>query len=77
MDVYYTTKQLSKKIHMAEGTIRNLVCQGTFQKGIHYIKPTPRKLLFKAVAIDKWLNRNDPPTKSEKKIQNECLINIM
>ena len=28
------------------------------KENVHYVKPTPRKLLFKSKAIEKWLHRN-------------------
>ena len=60
MDKYLTTKELSKRIKMTPGTIRNLVYRKVFKENIHFVKPTPRKLLFKSNAIEKWLHRNKP-----------------
>jgi hypothetical protein len=55
MKEYLTTNELSQQIKMAPGTIRNLVYKGIFVNGVHYIKPTPRKLLFIGSAIEAWL----------------------
>jgi len=56
MEEYLTTKELSERIKMTVGTIRNLVWKGTLKEKIHYVKPTPRKLLFKWSGIEDWLN---------------------
>lgn len=40
MEEYLTTKELSIRIKMAPGTIRNLVWKKSFLEGIHYVKPT-------------------------------------
>jgi len=37
------------------GSAYNLVSKGTFQEGVHYFKPTKRKLLFYWPAIEKWI----------------------
>jgi hypothetical protein len=55
---YLTTRELSLLIKMSEGTIRNLVYKKVFIESIHYIKPTPKKLLFIRSAIEAWLHRN-------------------
>jgi len=57
MEEYLTTAQLSARIKMAQGTIRNLIWKEVLIEHTHFIKPTPRKLLFKWSAIEKWLNR--------------------
>ena len=36
MDDYLTTAELSNRIKMSPGTIRNLVWKQTFKKNIHY-----------------------------------------
>lgn len=46
MEELLTTKELSERIKMTPGTIRNLVYQKKFIKNVHYFKPTSRKLLF-------------------------------
>jgi hypothetical protein len=55
MEEYLTTKELSKRIKMSPGTIRNLVWRGVLQLNVHYVKPTPGKLLFIWSRIQKWL----------------------
>lgn len=54
---YHTTKELSKRIKYAEQTIYNWVCQGKLKRGVHYVKPTKRKLLFKWSAMQAWIEQ--------------------
>ncbi len=70
MEEYLTTKELSDRIKMAPGTIRNLVWRRQFKESIHYLKPTRRKILFIWSAVEDWLHgkRYDKPDK--------CSINI-
>jgi len=56
MDEYLTTKELSQRIKMAPGTIRNLVWQQVLIENTHYVKPTSRKILFLWSAIELWLH---------------------
>jgi hypothetical protein len=46
MEELLTTKELSERIKMTPGTIRNLVYQKKFIENVHYFEPTSRKLLF-------------------------------
>lgn len=62
MDELLTTKELSKRIKMAPGTIRNLVSQKVLKKNIHYFKPTARKILFHWPAIEDWLRNGQKPS---------------
>ena len=55
MEQYLTTKELSNKIKMTPGTIRNLVWKKELKENVHYVKPTPRKILFVWSAIEGWL----------------------
>lgn len=55
MEEYLTTEELSKKIKMTPGTIRNLVWKKDLKENVHYVKPTPRKILFVWSAIEGWL----------------------
>lgn len=61
MEEYLTTTELSERIKMAPGTIRNLVWKKSLKEGIHYIKPTPRKILFVWSAVESWLHRESSP----------------
>jgi hypothetical protein len=76
MEIYLTTKELSKFIKESEGTIRNRVYKKEFIEGVHYIKPTPRKLLFIPNAIDVWLHRNSPKFTKKDSSTTDCRINV-
>ena len=56
MEQYLTAKELGERIKMTPGTIRNLVWKKVFIKGVHYLKPTPRKLVFIWSAVEAWLH---------------------
>ena len=71
MNEYLTTKELSSRIKMAPGTIRNLVWKKTFKENVHYVKPTGRKLLFVWSAVSTWLHGQ-----SQVSTQEKSLINI-
>ena len=66
MNEYLTTEELSERIKMAPGSIRNLVWKKTFIENVHYVKPTERKLLFIWDACENWLygHSNDSTQKS-------------
>ena len=76
MQEYLTTLELSRRIKMAPGTIRNLVWKNEFKENIHYLKPTPRKLLFVWSEIQEWLYRNSCENHSRLSNQDSSLINI-
>ena len=69
---YLTTIELSERIKMAPGTIRNLVYQKKLLKNIHYIKPTPKKLLFIWSEMEVWIYGKN----SGSDTQSKSLINI-
>ncbi len=54
---YLTINELSIAIKYNKQSIYNMIHKGTFEIGKHYLKPTPKKLLFKWDAIEKWLER--------------------
>jgi len=72
MEEYLTITELSSRIKMTPGTIRNLVWKHDLIENVHYVKPTSRKLLFVWSAIEKWLYGR-PATNS---VQGHSLINI-
>ena len=72
MEEYLTIAELSSRIKMSPGTIRNLVWKNELIENVHYVKPTPRKLLFVWSAIEKWLY-GKPAANS---VQGNSLINI-
>ena len=76
MEEYLTTTELSKRIKMTPGTIRNLVLRNELQENIHYLKPTPRKLLFLWSAIEAWLHGKSHVAHRHADKQLKGLINI-
>lgn len=76
MEEYLTTTELSKRIKMKPGTIRNLVWKGDLKINTHYFKPTPRKLLFIWSAVEMWLHGGSESVSSEAAIRSICLIEI-
>jgi hypothetical protein len=76
MEEYLTTAELSKRIKMAPGTIRNLVWNNSFKKGVHYLKPTPGKLLFVWSEVKSWLHQSPSSQHSETDFGSQSLIQI-
>jgi hypothetical protein len=82
MEEYLTTDELSQRIKMKPGSIRNLISNGRFILNVHYVKPTPKKLLFIWSAVEAWLYNPNPPNPSTasptpvKRPQNGCLLEI-
>lgn len=74
MEEYLTIDELSQRIKMAPGTIRNLIWKQEFRQNIHYIKPTPRKVLFIWQAVEDWLHGN--PAGVRETLHVEGAINI-
>jgi hypothetical protein len=56
MEEYLTTQELSERIKMAPGSIRNLVWKNILVEGVHFVKPTGRKLLFVWSKCQAWLH---------------------
>jgi len=82
-EIYFTVKELSEKIRFKPQTLYNMIYQGNFVLGKHYLKPSPRKLLFKWSGIQEWLGDNGttatlkpPVVKTTKQPQIKSLINI-
>ena len=55
MDEYLTVEELSKKIKYSKRTLYNYINLNKFIKGVHYIKPSRKKILFIWPAIKEWL----------------------
>lgn len=76
MEEYLTTKELSERIKMAPGTIRNLIWKNKLKLKLHYIKPTPRKILFIWSRIKNDFLHDDNSHLSQSTIKTESRINI-
>ena len=84
MEEYLTTNELSKRIKMTPGSIRNLISSGRLILNVHYVKPTPKKLLFVWSAVEAWLYNPMPmkrvsphqPSETSPRPQNRCLLDI-
>jgi hypothetical protein len=58
MEKYFTVNELSEKIKFSKQSLYNLIYKGTFVLGKHYLKPTPKKILFKWSEIQRWLGES-------------------
>ncbi len=76
MEEYLSTTELSDRIKMAPGTIRNLVWKKEFEENVHFVKPTPKKVLFLWSAVEEWVHRKSFDICSHKDTQDNSLINI-
>jgi len=76
VEEYLTTTELSKRIKMKPGTIRNLVWKGDLKINTHYFKPTPRKLLFIWSTVEKWLHGGSEAVSSKTTMRRKSLIEI-
>jgi hypothetical protein len=84
MEEYLTVSELAARIKYSPQTLYNFIYSKKFVLGIHYIKPTGKKILFIWSAIERWLNSsgisddncqdNIVETSINEKTQN--LINI-
>ena len=76
MEEYLTTTELSERIKMKPGTIRDLVWKGDLKINTHYFKPTPRKLLFVWSAIERWMHGGSEAAPGDASTRSESLIDI-
>ncbi len=76
MEEYLTTKQLGERIKMSPGTIRNLVWKNAFKVNVHYLRPTPRKLIFVWSEVRSWLYENSIKERDKNAVHVDSLINI-
>lgn len=76
---YIDVKELSRRIKMAPGTIRNMVSKGDLVCNVHYVKPTARKVLFIWSGIESWLygsSNTGPSNRHTDQDRKNGLINI-
>ena len=58
MEEYLTVKELSSRIKYSKQSLYNLISKKKFKLGEHYLKPTPKKILFKWSKIEEWLRQS-------------------
>ena len=90
MEEYLTAQELSHRIKFSKQTLYNLIYKGTLVLGKHYLKPTPKKILFKWSEIQSWMespliaSKNEPlrvdiseiQTGNTDRTKSRSLINI-
>lgn len=54
-EVYLTPEQVGDLLNYRTQSVYNKIHNKTFVLGVHYFKPTPKKVLFKASAIKAWV----------------------
>jgi hypothetical protein len=64
MEEYLTIQELSARIKFSKQSLYNLIHRGTLVLGKHYLKPTPKKVLFKWSEILAWMG--DPSGSTDK-----------
>jgi hypothetical protein len=58
MEEYLTTDELCGRIKYQKQTIYNLIHRKVFVAGKHFLKPTPKKILFKWSEIQTWIGED-------------------
>jgi hypothetical protein len=59
-EMLMTTPQVAKATKYSIRSIYQKVGDGTFQEGVHYFRPSKRRLLFRRAAVVCWLKGIDP-----------------
>lgn len=54
---YLTVNELSLKIKFSRQTIYNMISRKEFVLNEHYLKPRPKKVLFKWSAVKAWMEK--------------------
>jgi predicted DNA-binding transcriptional regulator AlpA len=75
MEEYLTIDELSNRIKFSKQTLYNFIYEGTFVLGKHFLKPTPKKILFKWSAIQAWMEQpltSDDEVLSEHRLQGSA-----
>jgi len=54
---YLTTAELSQKIKHAKQTLYNGIHERIFQQGVHFIKPSRKKILWIWPEMENWLQQ--------------------
>ena len=65
MEEYLTVQELGERIKFSKQSVYNLIYKKKFILGVHYLKPTPKKILFVWSEVEKWLRQSmDEPIDS-------------
>ena len=65
MEEYLTVQELGERIKFSKQSVYNLSYKKKFTLGVHYLKPTPKKILFVWSQVEKWLRKSmDEPANS-------------
>ena len=62
---YLTVEELAGRIKFSRQSIYNMIFKGEFILHQHYLKPRPKKILFKWSAVVAWME--DTPNDSNSK----------
>jgi excisionase family DNA binding protein len=79
---YLTVEELSERIKFSKQTLYNMISKGEFILQEHYLKPRPKKILFKWSAIEEWMenasSKSNPKRNSIQgsSLKEKSLINI-
>jgi len=73
MEEYLTVKELSSRIKVAPGTIRNMVWKKIFRANVHYLKPG-RKIIFIWSAVEAWLRQESAVSTRIHHVSDKFLI---
>ena len=79
---YLTVEELAGRIKFSRQSIYNLIFKREFILNEHYLKPRPKKILFKWSAIKAWMekapSKPNPQNKSyqDSSLKEKSLINI-
>jgi|GEM_PF-1126637 len=78
MEEYVTVQELSERIKFSKQSLYNLIYKKKFILGVHYLKPTPKKILFVWSEIEKWLRQSmdettgsSAPNRTDQTEQNQ------
>lgn len=52
---YLSLHELCERTNYAPKSVYNMISQRIFTEGVHYFKPTKRKLLFFWPAVEAWI----------------------
>ncbi len=69
-DELLTVEELCERIKYKKQSIYNLIYRDKFILGIHFLKPSPKKILFKWSAILDWIGDDSSIPISTKDISN-------